>query len=484
MASMNRIPTGISGLDTILNGGYGAGRSYLVRGAPGTGKTILGLHFLSGGGPEERGLYITFGEPAAQIREDAARLGFTLDDVDFLTLAPQSDFFVEQAAYDIFSAADVERGPVAEQIIEQVEETAPARVFIDSMTQLRYLASTPDQVRRQSHSLIRFLNEQGATVLFASERSEQVDDHDLQFLSDGVVELSMDAEGRFAEVRKFRGSDFKGGPHGLSISEEGMAIYPRLVPQGRERVFTRETVSSGVPEIDELLGGGLDRGTATIISGPSGVGKTTLGMQFMKEAAGRGERSVLCSFEEESETLLHRCDAINIPARTMIDQGKLVVHTARPWSFSADAFTETIRHEVEVNAARIVMVDSLTGLQHMLPSDKFSSRIQALTKYLVSHDVTVIHTDEVASITGEFRPTDSAVSYLVDNIIFLRYLEMNGAMRKAIGVLKKRTSDFEKQLREFEISPYGLKVGNPLRHLRGILSGSPEWTTAPSDVST
>ena len=474
-ATQNRVQTGISGLDHILQGGLHKSRSYLVRGAPGTGKTILGLSFLTAAAPEETSLYITFGEPVDQIKRDAHKLGLPVDQVDFLTLAPQSDFFAEQATYDIFSPADVERGPVAEKIIERVEETTPDRVFIDSMTQLRYLAASPEQVRRQSLSLIRFLNEQGATVLFSSESSPEARDDDLQFLSDGILELSQEGSERFVEVKKFRGGGFTAGPHGLSISESGIRVFPRLVPELREREFSHETISSGVPEIDELLGGGLDRGTATIISGPSGVGKTTLGMQFMKEAAGRGERSVLCNFEEEEETLLYRCDAINMPARAMMEQGKLAVQSFRAWRFAPDAFTQHLQREVEDEGARIVMIDSLTGMTHAMPDGRFSERLQALTKYLVNRDVTVIYTDEVPSITGEFKPTNSAVSYVVDNLVFLRYLEIKGAMRKAIGVLKKRTSDFEKQLREFEITKYGLKVGKPLRQLRGILSGSPEW---------
>jgi circadian clock protein KaiC len=471
---LERLSTGIAGLDEVLGGGVEPERAYLLRGGPGAGKTILGAHFLTADTASEA-LFITLGEPGEQVRAHAARLGFDLEPVSFLNLAPEADFFQEADTYDIFSPSEVEREPAMEAIVERVEETRPARVFVDSMTQFRYLAASPEQFRKQVLSFVRFLTEQGATVLFTSESSPEAPDHDLQFLSDGILELRQGENGRFITVPKFRGGSAKQGPHGFTISATGITVYPRLAPDMQARQFTGETVSTGVPEMDQLLNGGIERGTTSIVSGPAGVGKTTLGLQFVKEAAGRGERSVVFNLEEEPETMIHRCEAINIPIQEMVERDTLALRTVRPWNFSIDRFSQRVRREVEEREAGVIMIDSLTGLQNFMRKSAFAKRLQALTKYLVNKNVTVFFTDEVSSVTGDFTPTASALSYVADNIVFLRYLEMKGELRKAIGVLKKRAGNFENTLREFAITQYGLKVGEPLTELRGILQGTPEF---------
>lgn len=470
-----RLSTGIVGLDEVLQGGFVPGRAYLVRGGPGTGKTTLGLHFLTAGAANgEKTLFITLGEPEAEIRKNAEAMGFDLSGVRFLDLSPTPEFFVEVETYDLFSPAEVEREPTTRRIVEEVEKLQPSRVFIDAMTQFRYLATDPFQYRKQVLSFLRFLAEQGATVLFTSESSAEAPDEDLQFLADGVIHLEFAPDGRTLSVTKFRGSDFRSGYHAMRLSEKGMEVFPRLVPEDYRREFVPETISSGVPELDELLHGGLERGTVTIITGPSGVGKTTLGLVFMKEAAGRGERSVVYTFEEGVETLLARCEAINIPVHAMMERGTLNVVPIEALRYTPDEFARLVRHEVEEEGSRLVMIDSISGYRLSLRGKDLVSHMHALCKYLANMGVTVLLINEVEHITGEFRATEVGISYLADNIIFLRYLEMGGELHKAIGVLKKRLSDFEKTLREYEITRYGVKVGTPLTGLRGILSGTPE----------
>ena len=485
-----RISTGIPGLNTILCGGLLSGRSYLVRGGPGTGKTLLGLHFLTtpaeadSRSKRDASLYITLGEPEMRIRHDASAMGFDLSTVSFLSLAPEPDYFTESKTYDLFDASEVERRPATEAIVERIEELSPSRIVIDSMTHFRYLAANPTQFRKQTLSLLQYLTSQGATVVFTSESSPEAPDQDLQFLSDGVIELEQSDRGRILSVTKFRGSSCVTGPHSMRIDDSGLAVFPRLVPSKQQRTFANETISSGVPELDELLHGGLERGTSSIISGPSGVGKTTLGLQFMKEAAGRGERSVIYNFEEETETLLHRCESINIPVRAMVERGTLAVKTVRAWTHLPDEFTEQVRQDVEENDTRIVMIDSLAGFRHCFRSEDVTRRLIALGKYLVSHNITVLMVEETPEITGDFRATEAEVSHLADNLLFMRHLEVQGELRKAIGVLKKRASDFEKTLRRFSITQYGLKVGEPLTGLRGVLRGTPEWTTGADSEET
>ena len=475
--------TGVPGLDDVLLGGLVPGRAYLVRGGPGTGKTTLGMHFLAAGTTaSEPSLCITLAEPAAQIRASAAALGLRLDGVEVLDLSPDSGFFAGGQSYDLFSPADVEREPLTRQIMERVDALAPRRVFLDAVTQLRYLSPDAFQFRKQVLSFLRFLSERGATVLFLSEASPDAPDDDVQFMSDGVIHLSYAPEGRSVEVTKLRGSDFRGGRHAMRLTSRGMEVFPRLLPSAHRRVFEPESLPSGVPYLDEMLHGGLERGTVTIISGPSGAGKTTLGVQFMKEAAGRGERSVVYTFEESADTLSRRCSGVNMPIKAMLERGTLAIQPVEPLRFTADEFAASVRHEVEERGARIVMIDSVSGYRLAVRShrgDDLVSHLHALCKYLSNMGVTVLLVNEVEYLTGDFRITDVGISYLADNVVFLRYLELNGELRKAIGVLKKRLSDFERTLRLVEITRYGIQVGAPLTGLRGILRGAPEVLVNP-----
>jgi circadian clock protein KaiC len=477
---LSRLSTGIAGLDEILGGGLIPARAYLLRGGPGTGKTTVGLHFLTfGGRRREKPLLITMGEPEEQIRKNAANIGFDLGGVTFLDLSPSSAFFTEVQSYDIFAPAEVEREPTTQQIIAQVDVLKPKRVFLDAMTQFRYLASDEFQFRKQALSFLRFLIEQGATVLFTSEASEEAPDDDLQFMADGVIHLEFTAEGRTLGVSKFRGSDFRGGLHTMRLGATGVKVFPRLLPDSFQEEFVSEALPSGIPELDELLHGGLERGTISVISGPTGVGKTTLGLQFMKEAAGRGERSVVYSFEERIDTILHRAEAVHIPVHAMIERGTLSAVQIEPLQWTPDEFARMVRREVEEHRTQIVMLDSTAGYRVSLRSGDLVSHLHALGKYLQNMGVAVLLINEVDAITGDFRATEAGISYLADNIVFLRYLEVQGELRRSIGVLKKRLSSFERTLREFEITRYGIKVGKPLTELRGILRGTPEWVNPP-----
>ncbi|WGV28370.1 ATPase domain-containing protein [Halotia branconii] len=471
-----RLQSGVLGLNEVLNGGYLSNRAYLVRGEPGTGKTTVGLHFLAAGAENgESSLFITLEEPVVQLQSAAQGLGLNLQTTKFLDLSPTTEFFAQVQTYDIFSPAEVEREPMTRAIVDQVESLKPQRIFIDSITQFRYFSTNAFQFRKQVLSFLRFLRESKATILFTSEDSQEAPDDDLQFMSDGVINLSLENHERFLCVSKFRGSDFRGGHHSIQLTQKGMVLFPKLVPNVYSHAFTIETISSGIPEIDELLNGGIERGSITVLTGPSGVGKSTLGCQFMKEAAGRGERSVIYSFEESRETLLQRSRGINIAVDVMLRQGTLSVVQIEPLRYSPDEFAYMVRQEVEQHNVQIVMIDSLSGYRLSVRGEDLLSNIHALCKYLQNMGVAVLLVNEVENITGDFHATEIGISYLADNIIFLRYLEIKGELRRAIGVLKKRMSNFEKSVREFEISRYGVKVGQPLNKLRGILSGMPEF---------
>ncbi|MEO0458718.1 MAG: ATPase domain-containing protein [Cyanobacteria bacterium P01_A01_bin.114] len=481
--AQKRLSTGISGLDSILSGGFIPNQAYLLRGGPGSGKTTLGLHFLAQTIEQEPALFITLGEVESKIRRNAEIRGLDLKNVHFLDLTPSADFFTEDKSYDIFLPADVERESVTNQIINSVKSLHPKRVFIDSITQFRYLSSDNYQFHQQVLSFIRFLTDEDVTTLFTSESGRVTPDDDLQFLSDGVISLETLPDRRILQVNKFRGSGFSEGLHSLKLTQTGVEVFPQLKPEKHARAFEPDTIPSGVPELDELLHGGIERGTVTIVTGPTGVGKTTFGLQFMKEAAGRGERSAVYTFEETEDTVLHRCEGINIPVRAMIEQGTLAIEMVEALALTPDEFAQMVRHQVEQQGVQIVMIDSIAGYKIAIRGDHLVSHVHALCRYLQNMGITTLLINEVESITGNFKATEQGLSYLADNIVFLRHLEIRGELRKAIGVLKKRLSSFERTLREFEITRYGVKVGAPLSNLRNILSGVPEWVKPSSDPS-
>ena len=475
MEKVQRISTGISGLDEILLGGFIPEKSYLIQGGPGSGKSTLGLHFLSQA--EENNvdaLYITLGESEESIKKNASQMDIDLSGVAFLDLSPKQNLREGTSSYSVFSAADVEQQPMMEAIIEAVEEHEPNRVVLDSITMLRMLNTDPFKMRKLALSFIKFITNRGSTLLMISESVDNSAEQDATFWVDGIIKLESNSAWRRLKVTKFRGSDYQSGDHAFKITRQGVTVFPRLRPNNYNQKFQPESLSTGVDELDELLHGGIEKGTVSLLVGATGVGKTNLGLQLLKESASRNERTALYTFEESKELILERSKKVNIPIEKMIETGNLKIVPIEPLSYSPDEFTKMVRTDVEENGTQIVMIDSIGGYSLAVQEENILERLHALTVYLQNMGVTSLLINEAQNITGEFRATNMNASYLADNIIFLRYLEINGELRKSIGVLKKRLSDFEKTIREYKITSEGLKVGNPLTNMKGILSGNPE----------
>jgi circadian clock protein KaiC len=472
----DRVATGVEGLDEVLHGGLLEGRAYMVSGGPGAGKSILGMHFLTAGvDAGETALYVNLEEPTADIERDAHSVGIRVEGIEFLDLSPGSDRFVQGPGSNVFATEEVETPEIKNDIVETVRAVDPDRVLVDPITRFRDLTSSGESFRTLVGGFIRFLQDRGATVLFTSHAGGEADS-DLQFLCDGSLRIEHD-EVRTLSVEKFRGSASAGGSHTVRISDEGMRVFPSLRPEVHETAFSAEQLSSGIEGIDALLHGGIERGTVSVVSGPTGVGKTTLGCQFMAETAARGERSVIYMFEEATETFLARSRAIGIPVDEMLETGNLAIEEIEPLALSPDEFATMVREEVEEHDAGTVMVDGIDGYRLSMKGeeDDHTRELHSLCRYLRNMGVTTLLVDTQSRLTGEVQPTEHNVSYLADNIVLLRYLELDGELRKAISVLKKRTSDFERTLREFEITGDGIGVGDPLRGLRGVLGGTPEF---------
>lgn len=478
-----RLHTGVKGFDEILHGGLLPRRAYLIRGGPGSGKTTLGLHFLLSG-PREESLFVTLGESEQQLRDNAKRSGLPMEGIDVLDLSPGQ---AEESggAYSLLESWDVEGNTVHDGILEHAREHRPRRILIDSLSQMRYLSVDTFQFRKKVLSLLRKLTAEGATVAFTSEQALVEDDQALPFLSDGVINLEHSEIGRQCRITKLRGSPFAEGAHYFSLGADGMTLYPRLMPEHHGRSVEHEPLGSGIDEFDALTHGGIERGTVTLLSGPTGVGKTTLGAQLVCAAAGRNERSAIYCFDEGASTFFTRCDQIGLPARTLVDSGNMAFEAVEPLHYNPDRFAAVVRKEIEERGTSLVMIDSLSGYKQSVRGEDLQLRVHALCRYLVNMGITVILVNEVFSITGaQTKVTEYGLSYIADNIIMLRYMELESELRKSIGVLKKRAGSFERSLREFEITAEGVRIGPPFRGLRGILGGAPEMTTSDSRGAT
>lgn len=464
-------------MDSILKGGFIKEKSYLIKGGPGTGKSTFGYHFLEEGNSNgESTLLISLGESEKNIRSHSSTQNIDLSGTNILDLSPGTQEKKGTQNYSVFSPLEVEAEPIINSITKAIEEHNPSRVVLDSLTMVKYLYENPFQYKNMALSLIHQICSSGATLFMVVEIHPTVAEEEAEFWVDGVLEVKAGPNWRRVRVHKFRGSDFQSGDHAATITENGIVVYPRLQPGKYERAFQNTPLSSGIEEMDQMLGGGIEKGTVTMITGPSGAGKTNLGIQFMKEAASRGERSVMYTFEEARDVIIKRSHLIGVPVESMIEKGQLAIKTIEPFSFSPDEFATMVRKDVEENDTRIVMIDSIDGYKLTVREEDALERLHALRTYLGNVGVTAFLINEMQNITGEFKTTNMKASYLADNIIYLRYLELDGELKKSIGILKKRLSNFEKTIRQFYITEEGIKLGPPLTNLRGILSG------APSDV--
>ncbi|HVF92492.1 MAG TPA: ATPase domain-containing protein [Blastocatellia bacterium] len=490
--SDNRIPTAIPGFDEVLHGGLIREHCYLIVGAAGTGKTVFSLQWLLQGITNgKKGLYITLAEPVGKIEQNVTSFGWKLDSIDMLDLTIKG----ERAGpglgeYHIFPPSDVEHNPVWQGIYDAVREKRPKLVVIDSVTQLRYLSADEYQFRKQILALVSFLNESGCTSFLAFEPSELERETSVALAVDGIVRLRMQVSPsrviglRSVQIDKLRGSDFMTGLHPMRITSDGIHIYPHRIEEAGELLAGQYTVSSGNGELDELLGGGLESGTTTIITGPAGVGKSMLATHFIVKALSEKEgthgvrRAVLYTFEESVNAIIKRCAGVGLPLEKLIEDGSLKIVRVNAMNLYPDEFLQMVREVVEQGACDLMVLDSLRGYE--LAMEEFGTpqaHLHNLVTYLGRKGVTTLLLNEVERITGDLMATEHKISHLADNIILMRYAEHASRVIKIIGCLKKRLGGFEPELRELQITGAGISVSKKLTNLRGILTGVPGYVS-------
>jgi circadian clock protein KaiC len=467
--------TGISGLDDILRGGFPRNRIYLIQGEPGAGKTTLGLQFLlAGAAAGEQTLYVTLSETSEELLAAARSHGWSLEGVSVKELSPYEPSPIEDEN-TLFHPAEVELPETIRRLITEVERLSPSRVVVDSLTEIRLLAQTPVRYRRHISALKEFFTGRHCTVLFLDDQSG---DLQLQSIANGVLSLEQlaplyGAERRRVRVLKLRAVPFRGGFHDITIVTGGVRVFPRLEMLDDRAELPSEQIPSGVEALDHLLGGGLDRGTTTLLLGPAGTGKSAIASQYAAAAASRGELAVMYTFEEGLATLFSRSEALGQPLRRLVAEGMLRVRQVNPAELSPGEFISLIRHAVEEDSARLIVIDSLSGYYRAMPEETFlSTQLHELFSYLRVHAVAVITTLAQHGLIGAETEASFDVSYLADTVILLRYFESEATIRKAISVVKKRSGKHETTLRELAMDKSGLKVGEPLRGFVGVMSGS------------
>jgi circadian clock protein KaiC len=469
------VSTGVPGLDNVLCGGLDGDRLYLLEGEPGTGKTTIALQFLlQGAARGEKGLYVTLSESERELRLVAKRHGWSIDSLSVFELVPPEASLDPDREQTVFHPAELELSETTKLIFERVSEIDPQRVVFDSLSEMRLLAQNSLRYRRQILALKHFFAERRCTVLLLDDFSSDERDLQLHSIAHGVIslqQLTLDygAERRRLRIKKMRGIKFRGGYHDFIIETGGIKVFPRLVAAEHHKPFIGDLTKSGSPELDALLGGGLERGTSALLVGGAGVGKSSIAVTYAVSAARRGERVAIYAFDEGLGTLFARAAGLGV---NLEDYS---IQQIDPAEMSPGEFAQLVRDAVEQRDVKVILIDSLNGYLNAMPDERFLVlQMHELLSYLNQIGILTILVLAQHGLLGRMQ-TPIDLSYLSDAVIMLRYFEASGQVRRAISVVKKRSGKHENTIREFQLTSEGLKVGPPLTEFSGILTGTPTY---------
>ena len=477
---MPRLRTGIPGFDEVTQGGLIADRIYLVDGDPGAGKTTFALQFLLEGVRNgERCLYVTLSETRDELASGARSHGWSLEGLDVFELLADAQDLDGEDELTMLNPSEVELGETTRKVLEVVERTKPTRMVFDSLSEMRLLAQNSLRYRRQILALKQFFVGRACTVVLLDDRTAEGPDMQLHSIAHGVFSLEFKSPPygqlrRELQIIKYRGSDFASGFHDFVIRTGGIRVFPRLVASDHVTKFTREMIPSGVRSLDSLLGGGIERGTSTLLVGPPGCGKSTIAMQYAVAAAERGGHAVAFAFDETKAALLARSTGLGLRIVEGTGAGQVMIRQIDPVEISPGEFAHVVRATVEEHDARVVVIDSLNGYLNAMPhSNYLTAQLHELLSYLNNRGVATFIVVAQSGMMGSNMTSPVDASYLADSVVMLRYFEHGGRIKKAISVLKKRTGAHEESIREMWFDEAGIHLSEPLLGLRGVLTGVP-----------
>jgi circadian clock protein KaiC len=478
----SKAATGVPGLDDVLSGGLTRGCLFLLEGNPGTGKTTIAIRFLmEGARAGETSLYVTLSETKKELLDGAASHGWDLDDrIEIYELQPADAVMHPNRQQSLLYSSDLELGETIKVISEAVQRIKPTRIVIDSLSEIRLLAQSSLRYRRQLLALKHYFAQNDATVLALDDLTAEALDKTAHSIAHGVIRLeelspNYGAERRRMRVMKYRGQAFRGGYHDLTIKKGGVQVFPRLVSAEHKSTFKVEVFSSGLPELDALLGGGIEKGTSALVLGPAGTGKSLLMFQFLAAAVRRGERAAIFVFDEELGLLFRRARGMGIDLEAFKNDGKLLVNQVDAAELSPGEFAHSVRACVDADKVGTVVIDSLNGYQAAMPEEQsLILHMHELLQYLNRQGTMTFLTVAQHGLVGDMStPVD--VTYLADTVMLLRYFEASGSVRRAISIIKKRSGSHEDTIREFRITNRGLAIGSPLVGFQGVLRGVPAY---------
>ena len=484
-----RISLGVPGLDDILNGGLPSGHLYLIEGDPGTGKTTIALQFLlEGQRIGEKGLHVTLSESNAELLAVAESHGWSLGDLSIYEMTPEESSLNPEEQYTVFHPSEVELADTLTAVLKHVEAINPKRIVFDSLAELRMLSRDPLRYRRQVLALKRYFNGRDCTVLLLDDSGTDGRDMQLRSIAHGVIILqSLDRDygvkRRRLEVRKLRGSRYREGFHDFNMYTGGIAVIPRLVASEHKPGFQPHVISSGLAELDQLIGGGIDAGTSTLIMGPAGCGKSSVAIRYALAAARRGDAATIFAFDESIASIKHRAAGLGMDLEPYIQSGHIHLQQIDPAELSPGEFVAAVQNAVEKLDAAVLVIDSINGLLASMPDDRFLAlQLHELLTYLSQQGVATILTIAQHGLLGSNMDSPIDVSYLADAVVLCRYFEYKGELRKAISVMKKRSGTHERSIRELIMENNEMRVGGTLSEFEGVLTGIPRFTGVHSDL--
>lgn len=487
ITTADRVSTGVEGLDFILKGGLPKNRLYLLQGHPGTGKTTIGLQFLLEGERNgEKGLYITLSESKEELLAVGSSHGWDLSNLNIHDLTVSGDSLLDDSRYTVFHPAEVELDETTKAVLSEVEKINPSLIVFDSLSEMRMLASEPIRFRRQILALKQYFIGKECTVILLDDRTTGYSDRQLESIAHGVITLEYvpseyGKQRHSLRVVKMRGVNFQSGSHDFNIETGGITVFPRLGSSETEQKIHTGSVKSNLGDLEQLLGG-LDYGTSTILIGPAGIGKSTMGMMYAYAAAENGERSALYLFDESIQTLYKRTAALGLNIEKYVEQGLINLRQIQLAELTPGELAHLVSQDVEKNKTRLVVIDSVNGYLMSTPQERFlTMQFHEMLSYLNRKGVVSILVVGQYGLIGNMQsPID--MSYLADTVVLLRYFEAGGEVRQAISVLKKRTGKHERNIREFRIGKGGIQLGQPLSDFHGVLTGVPVYKGKGEDL--